>query len=475
MKRIIARWTLGLALLLAAFAGVPPAQAAQNATSCPTTGTLSGLALVQCINNAFATSVSNFSGASAPGTPTTYQLWADTTTNILKIYNGTVWMPVGSFSGSQWTPISNGVKAGAIASTGSSNAFVLTLSPAPTALVSGQVYTFIANFTITGSATLNINSLGAKNLTKNGVSALVASDIVSGQVVAVVYDGTGFQMVSPTAAAVLTNPWVPVRQTALASPVDSNGVPTFLPSTAGALSLTSQNITGSAPLVVTAANGFGSSGQVDRVGQTTSNLTWSSLAASTTNYLYVDIAANGTLTTGSTTLQPAYQQGGAFSTTNGQFTFNVQQMSGQVGNGSTAAQAYRVFVGEAVTSGSAVTSTIAYALMARYMAPFTNTLPGAATQTIFNHNIGVADLELTAEFRNINAEGGFSPGEITANALISPASGQSAPLPLNYARTRCWFTSGANAAFNFINSGTGTVLIPTAANWAYRMTAQRRW
>lgn len=200
--------TLALALMIGAPA---PIQAAQNATSCPTTGTLSGLALVQCINNAFSTTVSQFSGASAPTSPTTWQLWADTTTNILKIYDGTIWEPIGSFSGSQWVPFSNGVNPTAISTTGSANAYVLTYSPAPTALVTGQVYPAIANFSNTGSATLNINSLGAKNITKNGTTALASGDIASGQVFLAVYDGTEFQLVTPTPQTA-----VPIYQSAIA-------------------------------------------------------------------------------------------------------------------------------------------------------------------------------------------------------------------------------------------------------------------
>ena len=43
---------------------------------------------------------------------------------------------------------------------------------------------FKANFTNTGAVTLNLNSLGAKAIKKNdGATALVANDIVSGQIV----------------------------------------------------------------------------------------------------------------------------------------------------------------------------------------------------------------------------------------------------------------------------------------------------
>jgi hypothetical protein len=85
-------------------------------------------------------------------------------------------------------------------STGSANAYVLTLSPVPTALAAGQEFEFKANFANTGAATLNVNSLGAIAIKKlDGATALASGDIANGQVVKVKYDGTNFQMLNPIA------------------------------------------------------------------------------------------------------------------------------------------------------------------------------------------------------------------------------------------------------------------------------------
>lgn len=83
-----------------------------------------------------------------------------------------------------------------IASTGSANAYVAAFSPIPIALVAGMQLTFKANFTNTGAATLNPNSLGATAIKKFGATALVAGDIISGQIVQAEYDGTNFQLLS---------------------------------------------------------------------------------------------------------------------------------------------------------------------------------------------------------------------------------------------------------------------------------------
>lgn len=65
-----------------------------------------------------------------------------------------------------------------------------------TAYATGQKFTFIAAGANTGAATININSIGAKSITKNGATALSAGDLASGAVAEVVYDGTQFQLIS---------------------------------------------------------------------------------------------------------------------------------------------------------------------------------------------------------------------------------------------------------------------------------------
>lgn len=79
---------------------------------------------------------------------------------------------------------------------GSSNAYTLTLSPAITSLVTGFQILVKANHTNTGAATINVNTLGAKNIKKHNDQDLASGDIESGQVFCCVYDGTNFQLMS---------------------------------------------------------------------------------------------------------------------------------------------------------------------------------------------------------------------------------------------------------------------------------------
>lgn len=194
--RFLSRLLLALLLLL----GGREAFATQADCTLPTTGTLSGLTLVNSLNGCHGSVIANFQAASAPSTPVAYQWWADTTAGLLKIRNGanSAWLVIGAFNGTVGiTPYNGGVSTNAITSGGTGTAYTLTYSPAATAYVTGQTYAFIANVANTGAVTLNVNSIGAKNIFKKGSSALVANDIVASQVVEVQYDGTQMQMISP--------------------------------------------------------------------------------------------------------------------------------------------------------------------------------------------------------------------------------------------------------------------------------------
>lgn len=99
---------------------------------------------------------------------------------------------------------SRGSYAGTAGGTG--NAITLTPSQALTAYSAGMRYFFIASASNTSATTVNISSLGVKNLTKQFGVALSAADIISGQVVEIFYDGTQFVMLG---GAYAEGSWTP--------------------------------------------------------------------------------------------------------------------------------------------------------------------------------------------------------------------------------------------------------------------------
>lgn len=92
-----------------------------------------------------------------------------------------------------------------ITTTGSANAYVVTYSVAPAAYYTGQRFGVITNFAVTGSATININSLGAKTIKKlvSGAKTNLASgDVSSGDYLDLLYDGTDMVWVNKGVASV---------------------------------------------------------------------------------------------------------------------------------------------------------------------------------------------------------------------------------------------------------------------------------
>lgn len=94
------------------------------------------------------------------------------------------------------------LQAGAttIATVTGTDTYVGTLTPAIAAYATGNLFSFVAPNTNTGAATINLNSLGAKNITKQGTTALIAGDIASGRVHLIEYDGTRFQLINPASS-----------------------------------------------------------------------------------------------------------------------------------------------------------------------------------------------------------------------------------------------------------------------------------
>lgn len=88
-----------------------------------------------------------------------------------------------------------------VASATGNDSYAISPTPAITAYVTGQIFTFKADVANTGACTLNVSSLGAKTLKKKVSADLSTGDIIANQIVTVVYDGTNFQVISRLASA----------------------------------------------------------------------------------------------------------------------------------------------------------------------------------------------------------------------------------------------------------------------------------
>jgi hypothetical protein len=108
--------------------------------------------------------------------------------------------------------------------TGSTNAYVATLTPAATALSQGLLVNFLPNAANTSTApTINVNSLGAIAIVKQGNLPLVPGDLTAAQIATVVYDGVNFQLINP---ATVRSMWPCAPQNGTSDTVSSGTSPT---------------------------------------------------------------------------------------------------------------------------------------------------------------------------------------------------------------------------------------------------------
>lgn len=136
-----------------------------------------GAAFRADLNNQTLALVSQSAGASAPSTTYAYQLWADTSTGLLKMRNAanTSWVVWGLLSDLGIQSSSQTVTT----ATGTADALVGTFVPPPASLMTGApfwVRAAAANATTTPTFTANSGTLPAKTIVKAS-GALVPGDI----------------------------------------------------------------------------------------------------------------------------------------------------------------------------------------------------------------------------------------------------------------------------------------------------------
>ena len=270
-----------------------------------------------------------------------------------------------------------------------------------------------------------------------------------------------------------SQPNIPVRQTVLAGDTTS-GVASFLTTGTG---LTPAFTTTSGQLTLAFANGFGSSGAVDYVSQLTSGGSLSALPASNTSFLFATYVSATSVTWGSTIILPVYDYV-APTNTNGQYWFDIVNMQMKLGNGTTWTVVNVVFVGEAVTGASTVTSVTSYALQGTYASVW-GAVGETATNTAysFTHNLGISMYSFSYEAKNVTAEFGFSTGDII-EPITTGGSGAYGTLmgkSVNRRRNSTILTTGNGYTFLALTvAGAGGTPL-TAANWLRRVTAKRNF
>mgnify|MGYP000300618282 CR=1 FL=1 len=261
-----------------------------------------------------------------------------------------------------------------------------TVTDVPDAPQAGAVRWLTCDAGITFTNNANIAVQGDDDYLTEAGDLVRFEALTTSTFAATIVKKNGEAVVVPTSAP-------EVRQTVSAGPVDSSGYSDFGGSTG------STTVTASGTLTLTSANGT-----TDHTW-TATNPSWTGLSTNGTMYLYHD-ETDGAI---ASTLAPTYRWGGADVTTNGQFTYNIQEAVAKVGNGTTADQKYRVCVGQVTVAGGVVTAITWYQLKRRYYRD--SILAAASTAYSYNHNIGCPLLRVIAWIECTTTDAGYAVGD----------------------------------------------------------------
>ena len=97
---------------------------------------------------------------------------------------------------------------------GVSDTYVCTVTTAPDSYTTGLTVIFKPNTSNTGAATLNINSLGAKNIVTSANGTPADNDLIAGRFYALVYDGTSLRILEANLSGTVSDAQVPDTITA---------------------------------------------------------------------------------------------------------------------------------------------------------------------------------------------------------------------------------------------------------------------
>ena len=196
-----------------------------------------------------------------------------------------------------------------------------------------------------------------------------------------------------------------------------------------------------------------------------SNLSISSLPASSTCYLYAEKASSGfTPDFGYTTLAPIYAYTAPGSPATGQHWYDTARGAMLLYDGADWEETDRIFIGECVTDGSSVTSVTAYTLKGRYDSGWFAV--SANTKYTKTHNLGCIPLNIEllgatdSSGANCHKVGYYDDGSNTYGGMVWNIT------------TTTFDINDYPSGFDYpIRYGAST----SSASGYYRITANRGW
>lgn len=402
--------------------------------------------------------------------------------NVIGALSGTIITSLGTGTGGIGTyniSISQSFASGTL-TTNTAPSFTITPSIIQTSYYVGQRFNIIfGSGGVTGSNTINISSLGAKNLKQYDSSGVKQPAIAAlNTLFDIEYDGTDFVILNPLAAF----PPVKVRQSIqygpLTSPTAGNPAqPDLIPQS----QINNTLATGVtlkcsvAPTLFSVSNGFSADGSpLDLNWLANTDLPVTGLPASTLGIsIWVDPVLK---TAGFYAVQDGDQPGGTIPITPAnKLTFDYVGMKNYLATGAAAAQSNKLVVAEVDTDGTKVIAIRVRAYKREFEGTFITPLSAAATALVQSSNLGTVN-KVTAyiEIECITSDAGYSVGDRVIGVVGFNGAYANPPTVLNR-KNNTSANTGSSSGWMVVSNATGSSAILTLANWKWRFVAQSNW
>lgn len=155
--------------------------------------------------------------------------------------------------------------------------------------------------------------------------------------------------------------------------------------------------------------------------------------------------------------------------------FEVTAASAISGTNPTLTVVNNLFIGEADTSGVAITAVRNYAIKGEYISQDITPLPNINILISLNHNLGIRPRESRIFIRNLTSQSGYSPGDVIIPFTQDTAAPSFSAMEFACNRITMRTVTGASNHWLFNVLTTGAAGAATLAFWAYFAIARRGW
>lgn len=194
-----------------------------------------------------------------------------------------------------------------------------------------------------------------------------------------------------------------------------------------------------------------------------------------TYYVYVErLSSDGSTTCGQSTIAPLADYQKSTASVANTHSYIIPERKIYYDDGSSWISKQRVFLGEYICTGGAISSAsiITYALRGQAASSWM-TYPAVNIESTWNHNIGIRPLVVNSRIKNLSSEWGYSAGEIIEQFRTNAGGNNEFGTIGRITNNKIMFKTGAVVALTVVASSDGTSQAATSTKWNIMFMANR--